>query len=580
VPMNVAQFSQVSQSTPRTLAIPYTLDTQYQIYTRGLSPLAPSLGDSSFLTLLSNCLDVSASSSEVVRRGIENGFRYETDPGRVGVLAALTLPTGAKVLEIGGTGGVLSRALGERGFNVTALYPTVAGAACIAERCRGLSNVRVFVDSVEGFVSPHPFDVVICVDPLMAEGAQLDPLGGVARKAREILSPTGTLILAVGNIPLTFDDHILAHTRDHIRGLMIPPSAMSAALSHVGFRHIETLAAYPHHAAPEVLVHNDISQEEKLEWDRVALSTFNAQVSVIPKVLATLKRRTHTYNGKFNPDEVAPGCVFLAHMHRVHALLWNGEGAMRFSLAGCEDKRGMISSNNHSDISEVILPFADPTIALWSYHENRPRIVSTISPDAEMQSVRRELGRALARERDLYAGLAQEEVKLKGEFEDLQKVTSSLQHEVLASERQIEVLQEKVAMLTGMLQEEQRRADAFVHELQGVRVQHRAFFREMNRFKEAAESALLRVQELQGELEYTRERLNVSEDAGKLASMRESKMRKRFEDLDSYVFALEGVVERLDLRSAALQAELRAWKGTYVWRFSQALSRIFRWAKK
>jgi hypothetical protein len=62
--------------------------------------------------------------------------------------------------------------------------------------------------------------------------------------------------------------------------------------------------------------------------------------------------------------------------------------------------------------------------------------------------------------------------------------------------------------------------------------------------------------------------------------MRESKMRKRFEDLDSYVFALEGVVERLDLRSAALQAELRAWKGTYVWRFSQALSRIFRWAKK
>lgn len=572
--MSVAQFFQVSSSTP------YTFDTQYRVFTRERSPISPAFVDSPFLTLLRNCGDVSASSSEVVRKGVESGFRYETEPSRFGILAGLTLPSGARILEIGGTGGVLARALGERGYNVTALYHTASGAACIAERCRGLDNVRVFVDSVEGFLPSHSFDVVICVDPMMVEGSHLDPLGEIARKARAVLTPTGTFILAVGNIPLTFDDHIVAHTRDHVRGVMITPSAMSNALSRIGFRHLETLAAFPHHAAPELLVHNDTPPNNKVEWERVALSTFDAQVSVVPTVLTALKKRTHTYNSKFDLDEVAPGCVFLAHMHRVHALLWNGAGAIRVALAGCEERSGIASYSEGSQISEVVLPFADPALAAWFHQESRPRIVSTVSPDAEMQSVRRELGQALARERALYAGLAREELKLKGEYEELKKVADALQDDVFASERQMEKLQEKVTMLTSMLQEEQKRADAFSHELQGVRVQHRAFFREMNRFKEAAEGALVRVQELQGQLDYTRERLKVSEEAGMLASVRESKMRQKFEELDAYVFALEGVVERLDLRSAALQAELRAWKGTSLWRLSQFFNRIVTWAKK
>lgn len=74
----------------------------------------------------------------------------------------ITLPNGARVLEIGAGTGIATAELVCRGFRVTALEPGVAMAAMIARELADTGLVEVVVSRLEDWGPPEvPFDLVI-----------------------------------------------------------------------------------------------------------------------------------------------------------------------------------------------------------------------------------------------------------------------------------------------------------------------------------------------------------------------------------------------------------------------------------
>lgn len=553
----------------------YTYRNDYRVFVRSGAQLESRHFDSPLLTLLYNCVDVSLASSEVVRRGRENGFRYETEIYRAAVVAGLSLSSNAQVLIVGSSGAVIARYLGERGNPVVVLEEVAREAACISERCRDLANVSVYVDSLhDGHVVEDfsgMFDAVICVDPvnrpeggenLKGEGAVgrlLDPISALAEGAYRLLKPTGTLVFACGNLPITLAGHIIVSDAGSVRGTLTPPLATVEGLKQSGFRFVEPLIAYPHHAAPTLLIHPELAARRDSDWCLAALDTLEAPVSSIPAVLSSLKQLSRERDPLKNIDHVAPGVVILAHKHRVHSLLWGGSGAQRFFLTGTDGK-GLRGGSQPRDVATTVLPFTDSDVATWFETIERSRLVSLVSPSVEEQKIRRELENALTRERELYVALAQEESKLKARFDATELRATTLERELYSTRDEFFATCEKMRESSKLLKSEADKALSLEVELRGVREQHRALFKEMRRFKAAAEESFVLVQKLQNQLDESKAFIEQASRNHSLLRVREKRSASELDSLRSRYRVLEQLSQQMVARATRLDAELRELK--------------------
>ncbi|HEY6985480.1 MAG TPA: bifunctional 2-polyprenyl-6-hydroxyphenol methylase/3-demethylubiquinol 3-O-methyltransferase UbiG [Rhodanobacteraceae bacterium] len=134
---------------------------------------------------------------------------HDLNPVRLGYIAARATLKGARALDVGCGGGLLSEALARAGANVTAidLAPAVLDVARLHLHESGLA-VDYRETSVESLAAelPAAFDVVTCME--MLEHVP-DP-ASVIRACAALLKPDGKLFLSTLNrTPLAFGAAIL-----------------------------------------------------------------------------------------------------------------------------------------------------------------------------------------------------------------------------------------------------------------------------------------------------------------------------------------------------------------------------------
>ena len=134
---------------------------------------------------------------------------HDLNPVRLGYILERTNPRGARALDVGCGGGLLSEALARAGANVTAidLAPAVLDVARLHLHESGLT-VEYRETSVEALADelPAAFDVITCME--MLEHVP-DP-GSVIRACATLLKPGGKLFLSTLNrTPLAFGAAIL-----------------------------------------------------------------------------------------------------------------------------------------------------------------------------------------------------------------------------------------------------------------------------------------------------------------------------------------------------------------------------------
>ncbi len=158
--------------------------------------------DDRVLAALTAAPDVSLATDSLAADAANDEVRRFLDPAGANVVRALAIPAGARVLTLGGVGGVIARHLGEIGAVVDAIEPTAALGAIARERNRDIANVEVFVGALEDVPDEPGYDLIVAIGVLEeAAGGVADRAGYVdflARLARRLV-PDGTLALGAEN---------------------------------------------------------------------------------------------------------------------------------------------------------------------------------------------------------------------------------------------------------------------------------------------------------------------------------------------------------------------------------------------
>ncbi|HEX6735974.1 MAG TPA: class I SAM-dependent methyltransferase, partial [Azonexus sp.] len=184
----------------------HTYDPTTNLWTRSdFTGIGYSDGQSFELGLLETIrasADRSVFSAELQGKIGDWRSEYHLTPARHCLLRPLQFAPGESLLELGCGCGAITRYLGERGLDVTAVEGGAPRAAITAERCRDLPNVRVMLDDLVQFESDRQFDWVTLIgvleySPYFAPGP--DPVLAYLKQALRYLKPGGRLVIAIEN---------------------------------------------------------------------------------------------------------------------------------------------------------------------------------------------------------------------------------------------------------------------------------------------------------------------------------------------------------------------------------------------
>lgn len=225
--------------------------------------------ENSLLNAIRASTDRSVFSAELQAKISDWRSEYHLTTSRHCLLRPLQFAPGESILELGCGCGAITRYLGERGLNVTAVEGGAPRAAITAERCRDLPNVRVMLDDLVQFDSTEQFDWVTLIgvleySPYFAPGP--DPVLAYLQQALRYLKPGGKLIVAIENqLGLKYFNGC---GEDHVGTLFFGPNGLygektavtfgKAGLDNVlrraGCSAVEFLYPFPDYKVPTAIV--------------------------------------------------------------------------------------------------------------------------------------------------------------------------------------------------------------------------------------------------------------------------------------------------------------------------------------
>jgi len=293
--------------------------------------------------LLRDVSDVSALSTELLERAMKENLWYHVTPFRSALVRALDLPVSARILEVGCGAGALTRYLGERGFQVVALETSESLAECARLRCKDLSNVEIVTGFLEHVIDDQKFDFVLCIDPVFVESEFFDPGLQLLTLSRRVLKATGSLILSVGNPLHSPGGSHIEPSQNHVRGRGAPLEALKQSLGSAGFVHFENYLAFPHHAAPQLLVDAQQARVDRVAWLALLKELYSASD------LAEGEFESW-WRGIYNEGlegPLAPGWLIVAHAHHVHSVVWNGQPVKRFVMTSADNTQQQERDSAH-----------------------------------------------------------------------------------------------------------------------------------------------------------------------------------------------------------------------------------------
>jgi len=163
--------------------------------------------ENELLEILQRTEDKSTVSSEL-EKSIHNWTtRYHFSSARANIIRSLDfLPENSKVLEIGAGCGAVSRYLGERFNSLDAVEGSYRRACIAAERCKDLSNVKIFNSPLQDIVFEKEYDLVMLIGvlewaPLFYNEniTQEEAASKMLEHACSALKSDGAVIIAIEN---------------------------------------------------------------------------------------------------------------------------------------------------------------------------------------------------------------------------------------------------------------------------------------------------------------------------------------------------------------------------------------------
>jgi len=213
--------------------------------------------------------DRSTFSPELSRAIVDWPSEYHLSRERHCLVRPLGIQPGDKVLELGCGCGAITRFLGELGAEVTALEGSFQRGRIAAERCRGLTNVRVVIDDLVDFDTLERFQWILLVGVLEYASVfseEKNPVAHYLRSAARFLAEDGKLVVAIENkLGLKYFNGL---AEDHfgtpfvgVQGLYGKKTARTFGrrelirqLKGAGLDHLEFYYPFPDYKLPQVII--------------------------------------------------------------------------------------------------------------------------------------------------------------------------------------------------------------------------------------------------------------------------------------------------------------------------------------
>lgn len=199
-------YENITYFIPMTESRSYLFNPDLKVWiTPSHNGIAYSDGDAiedRLLMALRQCSDVSGASEELRLHITDWPSEYHLSPVRHNLLRPFPFKQTDHILELGCGCGAITRYLGETRATVVGIEGSQRRAVIAAERCRDLSNVRIYSDNIAEFRTDEKFDYVTLIGVL--EYAPLfidsdDPVNFCLECARSFLKDDGLLIIAIEN---------------------------------------------------------------------------------------------------------------------------------------------------------------------------------------------------------------------------------------------------------------------------------------------------------------------------------------------------------------------------------------------
>jgi 2-polyprenyl-3-methyl-5-hydroxy-6-metoxy-1,4-benzoquinol methylase len=219
--------------------------------------------------IINSSHDRSVWSPELIHKITDWPSEYHFSPLRHNLLRHFSLKNTDHILELGCGCGAITRQLGESGADITSIDGSLSRAKCAAERCKDLSNVKVYCSNFRNIEFDQQYDYVTLIGVLEYAPLFFDcenPLSECLLVAKNALKKDGTLIIAIENrLGLKYfngfsEDHV-GKPYFGIEDLYQPNTAktlgkqeLKELLRNVGFNEIRFQYPFPDYKLPEVIL--------------------------------------------------------------------------------------------------------------------------------------------------------------------------------------------------------------------------------------------------------------------------------------------------------------------------------------